>query len=55
MDNLFDWTGVVNFLLDRCQQAVVNRSVVGANARRKNMNNWHHPMLGWISERIDEG
>jgi hypothetical protein len=38
----------LNSLLLKCQVS----TNTGTAYRR---NNWHHPILGWISEKIDEG
>ena len=45
VEHLLDWTATINVLLGRCQ------SFDGG----KRKNNWHHPILGWTNERIDDG
>lgn len=35
-----------------CQKVLVKPD---CGKQRRNVNNWHHPIFGWTSERIDEG
>ncbi|KAL3106558.1 hypothetical protein niasHT_016680 [Heterodera trifolii] len=42
---LLEWARLVNILLQKCIQK-------GGSHRPSNC--WHHPLLGWTSERIDE-
>uniref|UniRef100_A0A915DWR5 HECT-type E3 ubiquitin transferase n=1 Tax=Ditylenchus dipsaci TaxID=166011 RepID=A0A915DWR5_9BILA len=56
IENLLDWTLVVNSFLTRCiQQLSPPNSCSSYSKGMTKNNNWHHPILGWISERIDEG
>ncbi|KAI6183743.1 HECT-type E3 ubiquitin transferase [Aphelenchoides bicaudatus] len=48
IENLYDWTVSLNALLLKCQQT----STSGTSNRQ---NRYHHPILGWIKDRIDEG
>jgi hypothetical protein len=53
VENLLDWTMVVNFFFVRCQKQSIDSSASSAAGKRRN--NWHHPILGWTNERIDDG
>ncbi|KAI1727894.1 HECT-domain (ubiquitin-transferase) domain-containing protein [Ditylenchus destructor] len=57
VENLLDWAMVVNSFLIRCQQQLspLNTASNFGKPQNNRSNNWHHPILGWISERIDEG
>lgn len=39
----------MNLFLMQCQEQLILSDF------QKRKNNWHHPILGWTSERIDEG
>lgn len=48
IENLYDWTLALNAMLLKCQSATNSGTAYSRN-------NWHHPILGWINERIDDG
>lgn len=45
-----DWNELMNLFLINCQQQLILQDF-----QQKRSNNWHHPILGWSSEGIDEG
>ncbi|KAI6218331.1 HECT-type E3 ubiquitin transferase [Aphelenchoides fujianensis] len=47
IENLHDWTVAVSSVLSKCQSSA-NSGVPHGH------NNYHHPILGWISEKIDD-
>uniref|UniRef100_A0A183CBV0 HECT-type E3 ubiquitin transferase n=1 Tax=Globodera pallida TaxID=36090 RepID=A0A183CBV0_GLOPA len=44
-ENLLEWARLVNILLQKCIQK---------SGKQRPTNCWHHPLLGWTSERVDE-
>lgn len=52
LENLYEWTTIINSFFMHCQKVLVKPD---CGKQRRNVNNWHHPIFGWTSERIDEG